>query len=34
VCVEAVRAGKDEIAKGGDFASIKARVEVEKIKAV
>jgi len=27
VCVEVVRAGKDELGKGGDFASIKARVE-------
>lgn len=27
VCVDTVRAGKDEIAKGGDFAAIKARIE-------
>lgn len=32
VCVEAVRAGKDELGKGGDFASIKARIEVAKAK--
>lgn len=27
-----MRAGKDELTKGGDFASIKARVEVAKAK--